>query len=98
MVQLRPPWELRKLSSVLYEFLKTSDREGFARTHHIFYHEGKLRVYISVDPAISQKEKERLIKAHQIIVEKETEILLRAIVPVDELPSLSSETSVLSIR
>ena len=97
-VQLKPPWELRKLSSVLYEFLKTPDRVGFAKTHHIFYEERRLRVYIVVDPAISQEEKEILVNTHQIIVEKESENLLRVIVPVDELVSLAKETFVLSIR
>jgi len=97
-VQLKPPWELRKLSSVLYEFLKTPDREEFAKTHDIFYQKGKLRVNIALDPAISQQEKETIVNTHQIIVEKESENLLRVIAPVDELVSLAKETSVLSIR
>ena len=97
-VQLKPPWELRKLSSVLYEFLNTSDQEKFAKTHHIFYNGRQLLVYIVVDPAISQKERETLINTHQIRVEKESERLLRALVPVDELVSLAKETPVLSIR
>jgi len=97
-VQLKPPGELRKLSSVLYEFLKTPDREGFAKIHHILYNNGKLRVYILLDPAISQEEKKTLVNTHQIIVEKESESLLRALVPVDELVSLAKETSVLSVR
>lgn len=97
-VQLKPPWELRKLSSVLYEFLKTPDREGFAKIHHIFYNNGKLRVYILLDPATSHEEKKTLLNTHQIIVEKESESSLRALVPVDELVSLAKETSVLSVR
>jgi len=97
-VQLKPPWELRKLSSVLYEFLNTSDQEKFAKTHHIFYNGRQLRVFIVVDATISQEERERLVKTHQIIIEKESENLLRAIVPVDELVSLAKETFVLSIR
>ena len=98
VTQLKPPWEFRKLSSVLYEFVKTPDREGFAKTHHIFYIDGKLRVYIVVNPAISQEGKETLVNTHRIIVEKESENLLRAIVPVDELVSLAKETFVLLIR
>ena len=97
-VQLKPPWELRKLSSVLYEFLNTSDQEKFAKTHHIFYNGRQLRVFIVVDATISQEERERLVKTHQIIIEKESENLLRAIVPVDELVSFAKETFVLSIR
>ena len=97
-VQLKPPWELRKLSSALYEFLISPDREEFVKTHHLFYQEEKLRVYVVVDPAISQKEKEELISTYRMDVEKESENLLRAIVPVDELVSLAKETFVLSIR
>jgi hypothetical protein len=97
-VQLKPPWELRKLSSVLYEFLNTSDQEKFAKTHHIFYNGRQLRVFIMLDPTISQEERERLVNTRQIIIEKESKNLLRAIVPVDELVSLAKETFVLSIR
>ena len=96
--QSRPPWELRKLNSVLYEFLKAPDREGFAKIHRIFYYDGKLRVYIVIDPTISQEGKDTLINTHHIIVEKESESLLRALIPVDELISLAKETFVLSIR
>jgi len=94
----KPPWELRKLSSVLYEFLEAPDREIFAKTHHIFYKDGRIRVYILLDPALSFEEKERLVNTHRIEVEKESQSLLRAIVPVDELVSLAKETFVLSIR
>ena len=94
----KPPWELRKLSSVLYEFLEAPDREIFAKTHHIFYKDGRIRVYISMDPALSFEEKKRLLNKHRIEVEKESQNLLRAIVPVDELVSLAKETLVLSIR
>lgn len=97
-VQLKPPWELKKLSSALYEFLESPNTEEFARTHRIYYHEGKVRVYVTVDPVISQKEEERLISTYRMDVEKESENLLRVIVPVDELVSLAKETVVLSIR
>jgi len=96
--QSKPPWELRKLSSVLYEFLKAPDREGFAKIHRVFYHDGKLRVYIVIDPTISQEGKETFVNTHHIIVEKESESLIRAIVPIDELVSLAKEAFVLSIR
>ncbi|MGD0918240.1 MAG: hypothetical protein ABSB22_17450 [Thermodesulfobacteriota bacterium] len=97
-VQLKPPWELRKLSSALYEFLISPDREEFVKTHHLFYQEEKLRVYVVVDPAISQKEKETLVNTHRINVEKVSQNLLRALVPGDELASLAKEPLVLSIR
>ncbi len=96
--QLKPPWELRKLSAVLYEFLNAPNREEFARTHHIFYHDGKLRVYIDMAPGISKEEKDRLIGTYRINIEKGSGNRLRAILPADELASLAKETPVLSIR
>jgi hypothetical protein len=86
------------LSSALYEFLISPDREEFVKTHHLFYQEEKLRVYVVVDPAISQKEKETLVNTHRINVEKVSQNLLRALVPGDELASLAKEPLVLSIR
>jgi hypothetical protein len=96
-VQLKPPWELRKLSSVLYEFLNTSNREEFAKAHRIFYQDGKTRVYVVVDNAISQEEKEKLVSTYWMKIEKESGNLLRALVPADELASLAKEAIVLSI-
>ena len=96
--ELKPPWELRKLSFVLYEFLNAPDREEFARTHQIFYHEGKLRVYIDMAPGTSKEEKDRLIGTYRIHIEKGSGNRFRAILPADQLASLAKETPVLSIR
>ena len=96
--QIRPPEELAKLESVLHEFLMAADREGFARTHHIFFREGRLRVHIVVDPLISANEKEGLIKTYGIGIEKGSGNLLRATVPVEALTSLAREKLILSIR
>ncbi len=96
--QLKPPWELRKLDSAIYEFLMTTDRESFAKAHHIFFREGRLRVYIVMDPDISPREKEGLIETYRIEIEKKSENLLRATVPVEELTSLAKETLIWSIR
>ncbi len=96
--QLKPPWELRKLSSKLYEFLMTSDREGYAKTHHIFYHEGKLRVLILLSPNFGEKEKETMVNTYQIRIEKKSGDSMRAMVPIDELVLLAKEALVLSIR
>jgi len=96
--QIKPPEELGKLESVLYQFLLAADREGFAKTHHIFFRQGKVRVFIVTDPYISTTEKEGLIETYRIKVEKESENLLRATVPVEELTSLAKERHVWSIR
>ena len=96
--QLKPPWELRKLSSELYEFLMTSDREGYAKTHQIFYQDEKVRVLILLSPNIGEKEKRTMVDTYQIRVEKKSGDSIRGTVSVDELASLAGETLVLSIR
>ena len=96
--QLKPPWELRKLSSELYEFLMTSDREGYAKTHQIFYQDGKVRVFILLGQNVEEKEKKALTDNYRIQIEKGSGDLIRAMVPADELASLAGETLVLSIR
>lgn len=96
--QIKPPEELSKLDSVLYQFLLAADREGFAKTHRIFFRQGKVRVFIVTDPTISTTEKEGLIETYRIKIEKESENLLRATVPVEELTSLAKEKHVWSIR
>jgi hypothetical protein len=96
--QIKPPGEFAKLESILYEFLLAADREGFARTHHIFFREGRLRLFIVIAPNTSGSEKEGLISTYQIGVEKESGNLLRATVPVEALASLAGEKLILSIR
>ena len=96
--QIKPPFELRKLESVLYEFLMATDRENFAKTHRIFFREGRVRVYIVIDPNISPTEKESLLKTYRIEIEKGSENFLRVTVPVDGLASLAEEKFILSVR
>lgn len=96
--QLKLPWELRKLDALLYEFLLSPDREGFAKTHQIFFQKGRVRVNIVMIPNISQGEKDCLGKTYRIEIEKESQDLLRALVPVEELTSLAKEELIWSIR
>jgi hypothetical protein len=96
--QIKPPFELRKLESVLYEFLMATDKENFAKTHRIFFREGRVRVYIVIDPNISPTEKESVVKTYRIEIEKESENSLRVTVPVDSLASLAQEKFILSVR
>ena len=96
--QIRPPEELAKLEFVLHEFLMAADQEGFARTHHMFFREGRLRVHVVMDPLISANEKEGLIKTYGIGIEKGSGNLLRATVPVEALTSLARGKLILSVR
>lgn len=92
----KPPIEL-KLNSILYELAVASDREKFAKEHDIFYYEGKVRVLIFLNPASSIPDRENLVKRYNIVVEKKSNELIRALVPIDELILLSKEPIVWSI-
>ena len=90
-----PPGE--KLASILYELAIASDREHFAEEHGIHLTEGKAKVFIFLDPTSSDSEREGFVQRHNMVVEKKSDDLLRALVPLDELILLSKEPVVLSI-
>lgn len=92
----KPPKEL-KLTSILYELAISPNRENFATEHDIPLHEGKVRVFIYLDPASTKSERESLGKGYNIEVEKQSNDLLRALVPIDEMIQLSKESIVWSI-
>ena len=58
---------------------------------------GKVRVFVFLDSTSSDFEKEGLVQRHNMVVEKKSDDLLRAMVPLDELIPLSKEPVVLSI-
>jgi len=92
-----PPKGL-KLSSLLYELAVAPEPEKFAKKHDIFLTTGKVRVFISVNPASSNSERDKLAENYIFIVEKKSNGLLRALVPIDRLIPLSKESVVWSIR
>jgi hypothetical protein len=92
-----PPKGL-KLSSILYELAVAPDPEKFAKNHDIFLTAGKVRVFISFNPAASNSERDKLAEIHNFMVEKKSNDLLRALVPLDSLIPLSKESVVWSIR
>ena len=93
----KPPKEL-KLTSVLYELAIAPDKESFAKENDIFLSKGKVRVFISFNPASSNSEREKLAENNNIVVEKKSNDLLRALVPIDRLIPLSKEFVIWSIR
>lgn len=93
----KPPKEL-KLSSILYELAVAPEPEKFAKKHDIFLTEGKVRVFISFNPASSNSEREQLAENYNFMVEKKSNDILRALVPIDRLIPLSKESVVWSIR
>ena len=93
----KPPKEL-KLSSILYELAIAPEPGKFAKKHGIFLTEGKVRVFISFNPASSNSERDKLAENYTYAVEKKSNDILRALVPVDRLIPLSKESVVWSIR
>lgn len=93
----KPSKEL-KIESTLYGLAVASDRENFAKEHDIFLSEGKARVFILFEPASLSSEREKLIENYSIVVEKSSNDLLRALVPIDKLIPLSKESIIWSIR
>jgi hypothetical protein len=93
----KPPKEL-KLSSILYELAVDPEPEKFAKKHGIFWTDGQVRVFISLNPASSNSDRDKLAENYNYAVEKESNDMLRALVPADRLIPLSKEPVVWSIR
>jgi len=93
----KPPKDI-KLTSILYELAIAPETEKFAEEHSIFLDNHKVSVFISFDPASSNPEREKIIQKHSILVEKKSDDLLRALVPIDKLIPLSKESEIWSIR
>ena len=93
----KPPKEL-KLSSLLYDLAIDPEPEKFAKKHGIFLTEGSVRVYISFNPTPINLERDTLAENYNFMVEKKSNDILRALVPIDQLISLSKESAVWSIR
>jgi len=69
-----------------------------SRKHDIFLIEGKVRVFISFNPASSHSERDDLAENCNYAVEKKSNDMKRALVPADGLIPLSKEPVVWSIR
>ena len=97
MNENKPPQEL-KLSSLLYDLSVDPEPENFAKKHGIFLTEGKVRVYISFNPASSNLERDMLSENYNFMVEKKSKDISRAVIPIEQLIPLSKESAVWSIR
>jgi hypothetical protein len=93
---LKPPKEL-KLTSILYELAIASDKEKFAKEHNIDICDGKVRVFIFLDPCSSEPERKELVENYSMLVEKKTDNLLRVSVLTEQLIPLSNERIIRSI-
>ena len=93
----KPPKEL-KLSSLLYDLAVDPEPEKFAKKHGIFLTEGRVRVYISFNPTASNLEMDTLAENYSFMIEKKSNDISRALVPIDQLIPLSKESAIWSIR
>jgi hypothetical protein len=58
----------------------------------------RARVFIFFDPASSGPDREKIVEKYQLIVEKKSNDLLRALVPINALIPLSKESVIGSIK
>ena len=88
----------QKLSSMLYELAVSQDPESFAKTHDILLDKNRVRVFIFFDPTSSDQDREKILKDHEVIIEKSADAMIRGLVPVDHLILLSQDPVIHSIR
>jgi hypothetical protein len=58
----------------------------------------RVRVYIFFDPTSSDLDRKNILKDHEVIIEKSADAMIRGLVTVDHLISLSQEPAIQSIR
>ena len=88
----------QKLSSMLYELAVSQDPESFAKTHDILLDKNRVRVFIFFDPTSSDRDRKKILKDHEVIIEKSAASMIRGLVTVDHLIPLSQEPVIQSIR
>jgi len=88
----------QKLSSMLYELAISQDHEYFAKKHDIFLDKDRVRVYIFFDPTSSDQDRKKILNDHEVIIEKSAAGMIRGLVTVGHLISLSQEPAIQSIR
>ena len=90
--------KIQKLSSMLYELAISQDPEYFAKKHDIHLDNNRVRVFIFFEPSSSDPDRKKILNDHGIMIEKSSADMVRGLVPVDHLLSLSEEPVIRSIR
>ena len=88
----------QKLSSMLYELAISPNHEYFAKQNHILLDKDRVRVFIFFEPSSSDPDRKKILNDHGIMIEKSSADMIRGLVPVDHLLSLSEEPVIRSIR
>jgi hypothetical protein len=87
-----------KLSSLLYELALSPNPDYFAKEHNILLNDHRVRVYIVFEPSAPESERIKVLKTHNIMIEKRAADTLRGLSPVDQLIPLSEEPAIRFIR
>ena len=88
----------QKLSSMLYHLALSPNPVYFAKRHDIPLDNHRVKVYIFLEPSSPEPERMKLLKVHNIVIEKRSTDMLRGLAPVDQLIPLSEEPAVRFIR
>ena len=88
----------QKLGSLLYELATSPDPDYFAKKHNIHLDNHRVRIYIIFEPSASKPDRIKMLKAHNIVIEKWSADMLRGLAPVHRLIPLSKEPVVRFIR
>jgi hypothetical protein len=88
----------QKLSSMLYELAISPDHNCFAKQHDILLDKDRIRVFILFEPSSSDPDRKKILEDHGLTIEKSAAGMIRGLVAVDHLISLSQEPVIQSIR
>ncbi|MGA8181123.1 MAG: hypothetical protein WB792_13760 [Desulfobacterales bacterium] len=88
----------KKLSSPLYELALSPDPDYFAKKHNILLVNHRVRVTICLEPSMPEAERIKLLKVHNILIEKGSADIVRGLAPVHQLIPLSEEPAVRFIQ
>jgi hypothetical protein len=88
----------QKLSSILYELAISPDHNCFAKQHDILLDKDRVRVFILFEPSSSDPDRKKILEDHGLTIEKSAAGMIRGLVAVDHLISLSQEPVIQSIR
>ena len=85
------PADQQKLTTILHQLTITSEPESFAKQYGLSFLRDKVKVFIYLTPDAPSSERQRVINAHDIQVEKQANDLVSAWISVDRLVPLTKE-------
>lgn len=77
-----------KIDQKIQEVIQSNDKDETAKRLGLFYQNGKLRVHLIFSPQITIEEKEKIYSTYKIQVEKESDQVVRTLIPIEEIMPL----------